>query len=690
MNEGNSNSSETDNLINKIVFGKYKILKKIGAGSQSLVYLGEIIKTKENVAIKVEKETEDSLLKKEIKVLIALRNLEGIVNIVTCGRSGGNLVIVEELLGKSLDVLYLESYKNFTLFDVCKIAIQCLDRIKFIHSKGLIHCDIKPENFAIGLREPDVIYLLDFGLCEDYKDIKTGKHKEFSFTGYMTGTARYASRNALRGKQLSRRDDLESFIYMILYFLSKRLPWQGLKAKSVEGRYKKIYKLKKEFNYKAFCKNFPREIAVCIEYIRDLAFTEKPNYAFLKKNFMKILEDNKFKIYDNFSWAINMKEIKFKKKTSLSESKTKIKEQKKQIRRSIIGNDNLKQSTAAISKLKLSNNFLFKDSTINLGESTATVYENENKECDNDNIINSIKEVVEEEIKDEEKSSNIENDTIEDEENDDNENDENNTQNNKMLSIKAKSRQHLGKYEDDDEEKKNELKKELSIIKETDKEYYDDDDDIENIYEKRGKSVHINKIDIDEFSFNKKKYEIISEQKIKEASPKKEEIKLNEINNINKNESEINDEKTNDKIETNISQNKEIEKNENIMINENQEKEVKEENEIKDNKEEKEIKEEKEKTIEYKKEEEIKNITYNNKPNNEIEDNDLNHKKNNNNNTILNDKEKNIINIQSNTIDDKMKYASFGSDDFMKKGNTKINNKIKKGNNENNHNCFII
>ena len=69
----------------------------------------------------------------------------------------------------------MDSSKNFTLSDICQIAIQCLDRLEYVHSKGIIHCDIKPENFAIGLKDPNVIYLIDFGLCQDYKDLKTGK-----------------------------------------------------------------------------------------------------------------------------------------------------------------------------------------------------------------------------------------------------------------------------------------------------------------------------------------------------------------------------------------------------------------------------------------------------------------------------------------------------------------------------------
>jgi serine/threonine protein kinase len=247
-----SNNSKQD-FTGKVIFGKYRVIKKIGEGSQSSIYSGENIKTKESVAIKTEKQKEtDCLLKQEIYFLYRLKDQKGMPKLITCGRSGENLVLVENLLGKSLDILFLDMSKKFTLSDICQIGIQCLNRIEFVHSKGIIHCDIKPENFTIGLKDPYIIYLIDFGLCQNYKSLKSGKHIDFSFTGYMTGTARYASRHALRGKQLSRRDDVESFAYMILYFLAKKLPWMNMKAKNMAQKYQKIYLKKKNLIIKNF------------------------------------------------------------------------------------------------------------------------------------------------------------------------------------------------------------------------------------------------------------------------------------------------------------------------------------------------------------------------------------------------------------------------------------------------------
>ena len=459
----NINEKENENFTGKTILNKYKIIKKIRRGSQAQIYLGENIKTFEQFAIKIEKnKPENCLLKNEIYMLGNLQNNSkknmGIVEMLTCAKYKDNLILVEKLLGKSLDILYLDLSKKFTLLDICQIALQCIDRIEYVHSKGIIHCDIKPENFVIGIEDPNVIYLIDFGLGQKYISLKTGKHIEFKFTGYMTGTARYASRNALRGKRLSRRDDIESFTYMILYFLAKKLPWQGLKAKNLGEKYKKIYNYKKEFNYKAFCKNYPKEITILFEYVYSIAFNEKPLYEYIRELFQKILEQNKLYIKDFFSW-MNKKEyeeLSSQNRRALSETKTKNNETKKKIKSSIIGN--LKESTIAVTNLRLSR----------INNSSKLIFD--------DNIDNDNESDKEENI------DNIDND-----------------KNNNLLSTGTNINHKLDKYPDDEEEKKFELKKELDVIKEEENE---DDNDIDLGTKKMGGSVHLYKIDRNDYKFD--------------------------------------------------------------------------------------------------------------------------------------------------------------------------------------------
>ena len=688
----NEENNIKEDLIGRTLFGKYKVIKKIAEGTQSTIYSGENIKTGEGIAIKTEKKNDNTcLLEQEINILIKLKQHEGIVNLISCGKRKNNLILIEKLLGKSLDVLFLDSSKKFTLPDICQIAIQCLDRLEYIHSKEIIHCDIKPENFAIGIKDPNVIYLIDFGLCQDYIDIKTGKHKNFRFTGYMTGTARYASRNALKGNQLSRRDDVESFIFMILYFLSKKLPWQGTRAKTLTARYKKIYLAKKDFKYHDFCKNYPKEIVQCIEYIYFLKFNEKPNYEYMRKLFKKILKDINFPKKDYFSWMENMQNLETIRKRAHSETKTKIAEQKKKIHSSILKIstiDNLKQSTAAVSNMKLSK--LGIESTVILGESQGADFQNENKENiqddnlddfipdDNKDIFNNMKEVDEFPIEDKKEEKEEKDEIFENEDKE-----ECSENQNKLFSTEAKFKQELEQYPDD-EDRKNQLKKSLEIIKEANEE---DEEDIDTMTKKRGGSEHvsINNM-VDEYKYDisgfiRKNSEIVPEKENNKIIINKDKITEN-INSNSVEKKDINQNKIEDikKIENNekINKNK-IEPNNLIKKEEIIIKEEKKENYIKtEETNDKNLSLDKAniKVIKTEKNKDAKSNSFSTTriTNNKLKD--MNNKIFNNSGKKENKK---II-----YTDDKIKYSSIGSNNY---------NQIKKGNNtlrEKNKNCNII
>ena len=209
-----------------------------------------------------------------------------------------------ELLGKSFDILFEEQNKKFTLKTVSMLAIQMLERIEFIHNKNIIHRDIKPDNFSMGIDNKNyILYILDFGLSKKYKSKKTNEHIKYKENiKKLTGTARYASINALGGCEQSRRDDLESIGYVLIYFLKGNLPWQGLKIEKGEDRFHKIYLKKKEINSEILCFGLPNEIKIFIDYTRNLKFEENPNYSFLKGLFVSILEKEKCCFDFCFDW----------------------------------------------------------------------------------------------------------------------------------------------------------------------------------------------------------------------------------------------------------------------------------------------------------------------------------------------------------------------------------------------------
>merc|ERR1740121_2880022 len=106
-----------------------------------------------------------------------------------------------------------------------------IHRLQGLHAKGLLHRDIKPENFLVGLgANAHKVFAIDFGLSKRFRDSRTRAHIPFREGKRLTGTARYVSINTHLGLEQSRRDDLESVGYVLLYFLRGSLPWQGLRA----------------------------------------------------------------------------------------------------------------------------------------------------------------------------------------------------------------------------------------------------------------------------------------------------------------------------------------------------------------------------------------------------------------------------------------------------------------------------
>ena len=289
-----------------VIAQKYRLVRKIGSGSFGDIYNAINIATGEEVAVKLEPvNARHPQLLYEGKVYKVLEGGLGIPHIRWYGQEWSYNVLVMDLLGPSLEDLFNFCSRRFTMKTVLMLADEMITRIEYVHSRNFIHRDIKPDNFLMGIgRHCNKVFLIDYGLAKKYRDSRTRLHISYREDENLTGTARYASINNHLGIQQSRRDDMESLGYVLMYFNRGRLPWQELKATTKKQKYEKIFEMKMSIPVEVLCKDFPPEFARYLNYCRGLRFEEQPDYVYLRQLF-RILFCSQNHQYDyNFDWTI--------------------------------------------------------------------------------------------------------------------------------------------------------------------------------------------------------------------------------------------------------------------------------------------------------------------------------------------------------------------------------------------------
>lgn len=263
----------------EIINKKYILLDNIGSGCFGSIYKGQNIRTKEYVAIKVEPiKNELKLLKNESRIYQYLNGCDCIPTVKWFGKDSSNYYMVINLLGHSLQDL-MNKMKRFTLVFTLKIGIKLIKILSIIHEKGLVHRDIKPDNFLFSLTQTNQIYLIDFGFCKSY--IQNEKHIKLKKNSSLIGSKNYASIMSHQQFELSRRDDLESLGYMLIYFFTGTLPWNNISDEET------IISLKTNVSGNP---NYPHVFLNFLRNIRLMKFEEKPNYYSIIDNFKREIE----------------------------------------------------------------------------------------------------------------------------------------------------------------------------------------------------------------------------------------------------------------------------------------------------------------------------------------------------------------------------------------------------------------
>ncbi|MCQ2820726.1 MAG: casein kinase 1 family protein, partial [archaeon] len=296
-------NSKANNLpITKdIILNKRYLLKvkdRLGAGSFGQIYKGQDIKTKEDIAIKIEStKIEAPQLMHEYNVLKKLSSSNlGFPKVHQIFPYEDVLILIMEILGENLETLMQKTpNKKFSLKTTMMITIQVLKLLKSMHENNYIHRDIKPENFVIGLkRKENKLHMIDFGISRTIFD-KKKNHIPYREDKNFMGNPKFCSIYTLMGIEQSRRDDLEAVGYMIVYFLKGNLPWNDIKCKNKIERNIKIKEKKIEVTPNGLCEGLPPQIKEYFDYVRGLQFEEEPKYDYLISIMNKILKENNLK-----------------------------------------------------------------------------------------------------------------------------------------------------------------------------------------------------------------------------------------------------------------------------------------------------------------------------------------------------------------------------------------------------------
>ena len=293
-------------ILKDLIAENFVILHLIGQGAFGQIYIS--YNMRDNVAVSIKKEIKKPQkvpqLKTESKIYQSLLKInaddisgvktftqdevQGVPKFYGAGELSDSYYLIMDFLGPNL--LQLFEYcgmHKFTISTVCLIALQMLNRIENLHKHNYIHRDIKPENFLIGMQEKaNIIHLIDFGLSKRFKNPKTHQHIPYREDRTLTGTARYVSINTHLGIEQSRRDDLESIGYVLVYFLKGVLPWQGLKN---GNRYTRIMEKKLQIPTEILCYGLPEELIFYLNYCKSLRFEDRPDYDYLRGLFIKLL-----------------------------------------------------------------------------------------------------------------------------------------------------------------------------------------------------------------------------------------------------------------------------------------------------------------------------------------------------------------------------------------------------------------
>ncbi|KAI0763491.1 kinase-like domain-containing protein [Trametes elegans] len=291
------------------ICGTYQATHLLGEGENGCVVRAFHILTGSEVAVKIEslpaEEGRRPFLEYEVAIYKLLTNPPlGIPSVHWSGRDGNHAVLILDRLGPNLGALQRFCRGSFTLRTICMLAEQLLSSLEFVHSRGVIVCDLKPQNIAMGVgKNANVAYLLDFGHARLYIDPDTNTHVPATNPRHTVGTPQYASVAAHARTEVSRRDDVESLLYVLLDLYHGTLPWRGQHFPDGEDWEQRVSEIKAGTVFLEFLAKLPPEFSEYHAHVTGLPFGQQPNYELLRNLFRRRMREEGWEPDSEFDWA---------------------------------------------------------------------------------------------------------------------------------------------------------------------------------------------------------------------------------------------------------------------------------------------------------------------------------------------------------------------------------------------------
>ena len=299
-----STSFKVEN-IKEINQGRYKVIEMLGKGSFGIIFRAYDSKSKNIVAIKVEKKTNSKIImvNKEAKILAMFHGTGEFAQLFAYGQEPQFYYLVMTNFGANLEELMITCGGKFSHKTIIQISLQLLSIMKKLHDKGIIHRDVKPDNVVIGKTDPNKLYMIDFGLSKNYIS-KDGEHIPMTNKVGLVGTARYSSVPTHNFLEQSRRDDLESLAYTLIYLSLGKLPWMRVPGLTKNEKYHNIKLAKEKTRVSKLTRETPKGFKPFLKYVKRLEFNDKPDYTLIESFFMETVEKNDIELDGIMDWDV--------------------------------------------------------------------------------------------------------------------------------------------------------------------------------------------------------------------------------------------------------------------------------------------------------------------------------------------------------------------------------------------------